>query len=265
MAYSRRRLPNPQSSVVKCEERYACDARGPGAVIECEECGSKQCRVCDSAIHSSDRKRNHDRKALKEANKNELCQSETCLAKNYAQLICLDCSENKFCYPCFESTHPKKSMRANHNYTTLKQVQNVVKDFTGPTVAEREVNDFALNLVEEDFKTCHYGDVYLEDGSKHDMNMHSSDQFATPRNSNSMPDVAADAISSCEAEKLRDICRTCFHLLDSSEKILVCWRAWVSAEIFPDGEGGNHQRLKNSPLFSARRRRIENFCSFCEV
>ena len=64
MAYSKNKISKPTSSIFPCDEKYACDGPGSDAVIHCEECGSKQCRACNAAIHSKERKRNHEIRKL---------------------------------------------------------------------------------------------------------------------------------------------------------------------------------------------------------
>ena len=110
------------SSIRYCEERFSCDDDRTLAKYVCDECGTLQCSRCESTLHQLARHVFHDRRRLSVPT--VLCQANSCVAKNLADVRCADCSMI-FCRDCSDQIHchspaSARAKRDKKSITTMR-------------------------------------------------------------------------------------------------------------------------------------------------
>lgn len=110
-----------------CQEKLCCRFEETEAELVCEECGTYQCKDCETAIHTQGKYEFHDRRPIQPPPAEDLCQysrvqSKTkCAELNFADLRCEVCQLN-YCFSCFDLYH--KGPRKTHRKLTFKEYKN---------------------------------------------------------------------------------------------------------------------------------------------
>jgi hypothetical protein len=97
-----------RSSVVYCNEKYACAKDRAEAVFVCEQCRTNQCENCEQQLHNLSKYAYHDRIRIPVVNPDRLCgqpESNGCNPRNYADVVCEDCDWRRFCFNCETKVH----------------------------------------------------------------------------------------------------------------------------------------------------------------
>jgi len=106
-----------RSSVVYCNEKYACSSDRSKASFTCEQCRTDQCEECEHRLHELTRYTFHDRRRIVPPPADSLCDPPGtlgCQSRNLADLICQDCNWRRYCFDCDVKTHRGKPASTHH-------------------------------------------------------------------------------------------------------------------------------------------------------
>ena len=111
---NRSRKSRPSASY--CRERFACARDKALALYECEECGTEQCDDCERQLHEDRKYAAHSRRKIRQVSPERLCESKlSCEPRNFADVVCVDCGNCRYCYDCDRKAHraPTSSARSS--------------------------------------------------------------------------------------------------------------------------------------------------------
>jgi len=105
---SRSRKSRPSASY--CRERFACARVKALASYECEECGTEQCDECERQLHEVRKYTGHSRRKIRPVSPERLCTAkQPCEPRNFADVVCVDCGNYRYCFDCDRKVHSAKS------------------------------------------------------------------------------------------------------------------------------------------------------------
>lgn len=139
-----------RSSVVYCNEKYACNSDRAKASFTCEQCRTDQCVECERHLHELSRFAFHDRRRIKSVSADQLCDapgSVGCQSQNLADLVCQDCNWRRYCFDCDMkvhrgrplSTHRRMSVESTTVASPLLQDQGSVETSTFSSIDNADV------------------------------------------------------------------------------------------------------------------------------
>jgi len=107
---SANRSRKSRPSAAYCRERFACARVKALALYECEECGTEQCEDCERQLHEDRKYASHSRRKIRQVSPERLCEAKTpCEPRNFADVVCVDCGNCRYCFDCDRKAHSGKS------------------------------------------------------------------------------------------------------------------------------------------------------------
>jgi len=109
-ASSANRSRKSRPSALYCRERFACARVKALACYECEECGTEQCEDCERQLHEDRKYSAHSRRKIRQVSPERLCAaSPPCEPRNFADVVCVDCGNCRYCFDCDRKAHSGKT------------------------------------------------------------------------------------------------------------------------------------------------------------
>ena len=127
---NRSRKSRPSASY--CRERFACSRVKALASYECEECGTEQCEDCERQLHEERKYASHSRRRIRGVSPERLCEAKVpCEPRNFADVVCVDCGNCRYCFDCDRKAHSAKS--SSPRASTVKLSSHRREPFSFPS------------------------------------------------------------------------------------------------------------------------------------
>ena len=129
---STNRSRKSRPSAAFCRERFACARVKALASYECEECGTEQCEDCERQLHEDRKYAAHSRRKIRQVSPERLCEAKPpCEPRNFADVVCVDCGNCRYCFDCDRKAHSVKS--ASPRASTVKLSSHRREPFCFPS------------------------------------------------------------------------------------------------------------------------------------
>jgi len=127
---NRSRKSRPSASY--CRERFACARAKALASYECEECETEQCDDCERQLHEDRKYAAHSRRKIRQVSPERLCEAKLpCEPRNFADVVCIDCGNCRYCFDCDRKVHCAKS--SSPRASTVKLSNHRREPFSYPS------------------------------------------------------------------------------------------------------------------------------------